>query len=209
MARIVDSTNQLVAPRWAGDFGSPELGLMRGGFRLDASQWETVDYTITATEPAIATATEITVAALPVAIPADTVLDFAGTGELARVTVAAAIGATTLTVEALDAAIEDNDTATYTVTDASPVTVLSGTAVGRTIAERDTGDGFGPADAADDEIFLIYFDVWDASINPDFVAYRPYAGRIVKENFLPGFDDLAAGVVTDLRARYNLIRGAE
>jgi hypothetical protein len=209
MARIVDSTNQLAAPRWAGDFGSPELGLMRGGFRLDAAQWETRDYTITVTEPAIVGAVALTVAALPVAIPADTVLDFTGAGEMARVTVAAAIGATSLTVEALDAAIEDNDTATFTVTDATPVSVASGTAVGRTLAERDAGDDFGPADAADDEIFLTYFDVWDASINPDFVAYRPYAGRIVKENFLPGFDDLAAGVVTALRARYQLIRGAD
>jgi hypothetical protein len=125
------------------------------------------------------------------------------------VTVAAAAGATSLTVTATEGDIADGDEATFTVTDASPVTVLSGTAVGRTIAERDTGDGFGPADAADDEILLIYFDVYDASINPDFVAYRPYSGRIVKENFLPGFDDLAAGVVTALRARYNLIRGAD
>lgn len=209
MARIVDSTNQLAAPRWAGDFGSPELGLARGPFRLDASQWATRDYTITVTEPASAGAVALTVAALPVAIPADTVLDFTGAGELARVTVAAAIGATSLTVEALDAAIEDNDTATFTVTDATPVTIPSGTPVGRTFAERDTGDAFGPAATGDDEVMLTYFDVYDASINPDFVGYRPFAGRTVKENFLPdGWDD-DAGVVTLLRARYNMILGAE
>jgi hypothetical protein len=209
MARVVDTTNTLAAPRWAGDFGSPELGLMRGGLRVDVAQWQDIDYTVTVTEPAIVGATSLTVAALPVAIPSGTILDFAGAGEFARVTANAAAGATALTVEALDAAIEDNDTATYTVSDTDEVSIPSGTAVGRTIAERDAGDDFGPAAAADDEIFLIYFDIWDARYNPDFVGYRPYAGRIVKENFLPGFDDLAAGVVTALRARYNLVRGAD
>lgn len=207
MARIVDSTNQLASPRWAGDFGSPELGLMRGPFRLDPDQFASQTYTITVTEPASAGAVALTVAALPVAIPDDTILDFAGTGELVHVTAAAAIGATSLTVEAIDAAIEDNDTAPFTVTDAVPVQVPSGTVVGRTIAEAEAGDGFGPADAADDEIYIIYFDIQDASINPDFVGYRPYAGRTVKQNFLPGFDDLAAGVVTALRARYILVIG--
>lgn len=207
MARIVDSTNQLVAPRWAGDFGSPDLGLMRGGFRLDAAQWEERDYTITATEVAAIAAVSITVAALPVAVPAGTDLSFDGVA--ARTSADAAIGATALPVEALEVAVADNATAVYTAVDTTPVTVVSGTPVGRTLAERDAGDQFGPADAADDEIYLIYFDVQDASINPDFVAYRPYAGRIVKENFLPGFDDLAAGVVTALRTRYTMIRGAD
>lgn len=209
MARIQDSTNQLTSPRWAGDFGSPELGLMRGPFQLDAAQFETTTYTITVTEPASAGAVELTVAALPVAIPEDTILDFAGTGELVRVTEAAALGATTLTVEATDAAIEDNDTAPFVVTDPSPVVVPSGTVVGRTLAEQATGDPFGPADAADDEVYIIYFDVQDASINPDFVAYRPYAGRVVKQNYLPNWDSLAAGVIADLRARYLLIVGNE
>lgn len=207
MARIQDSTNQLVSPRWAGDFGSPELGLLRGGLRLDPTQFETTTYTITMTATANAAAVALAVAALPVAIPADTILNFTGTGELARVTVAAAIGATSLTVEALDAAIEDTDTAPFVVEDASPVVVASGTVVGRTLAERTSGDDFGPAAAADDEIFIVYFEVQDASINPDFVAYRPYAGRIVKQNYLPNFASLAAGVVTALRLRYILIVG--
>lgn len=62
---------------------------------------------ITATEPAVATDTEITVAALPVDVPAGTILDF-GPGTLAEVTEDAEAGATTLTVTALDAAIADN-----------------------------------------------------------------------------------------------------
>jgi hypothetical protein len=109
----------------------------------------------------------------------------------------------------LDAAIEASDTATFTVTDPVPLQVPSGTAVGRTLAERNAGTQFGPAASGDDEVYLTYFDIQDASVNPDFVAYRPYAGRVVKENFLPGFSGLAAAVVTALRARYILIRGAD
>jgi hypothetical protein len=62
---------------------------------------------ITATEPAVATDTTITVAALPVDVPAGTILDF-GPGTLAEVTVDADAGDTTLTVTALDAGIADN-----------------------------------------------------------------------------------------------------
>lgn len=207
MARIVDSTNSLTSPRWAGDFGSPELGLMRGPLRLDPAQWATVTHTITVTEPASAGAVALTVAALPVAIPINTVLDFAGAGELVRVTAAASIGATELTVEATDAAIEDNDTAPYVTTDAVPINIPSGTAVGRTLAERDAGTQFGPAASGDVEVYLTYFDIQDASINPDFEAYRPFAGRTVKENFLPGWATLDAAVITLLRARYNMVRG--
>lgn len=207
MARIVDSTNQLVSPRWAGDFGSPELGLMRGPFRLDHAQFASTTFTITTGAGAAIGATSIPVTALPVAIPAGTFLDWTGTGEFSKVTANAAVGATALTVEALDVAIEAADTATFTTTDAAPVTVPSGTPVGRTIAERNAGNDFGPAAAADDEIYLIYFEVQDTTINPDFVAYRPHAGRVVKENFLPTGWDTISGVVTKLRAAYNLVRG--
>lgn len=208
MARIVDNTNQLVSPRWAGDFGSPELGLERGPFRVDPAQWANVDYIVKLNGAASAGAVSLTVDALPVAIPANTYLKF-GPDELVRVTTAAAKGATTLATDATGAAIEDNDEATYTVTDAVPLQIPNGTVVGRTLAERTSGANFGPAAAADDEIFIIYFDIQDASINPDFVAYRPFAGRTVKQNYLPGFADLAAGVVTALRARYFLTIGQD
>lgn len=207
MARIVDNTNQLAAPRWAGDFGSPELGLMRGGLRLDPAQFTSTVYTITVTEPATAGDAALTVAALPVALPAGTFLQ-SGTNEIIRIATNAALGATALVVDAIGQALEDNDVFLYTVVHASPVVVPDGTPVGRTLAERNSGDGFGPAAAADDEIYLIYFPVQDVVINPDFVGYRPDAGRIVKENFLPSGWDTISGVVTKLRAKYTLIRGA-
>lgn len=208
MARIVDNTNQLVSPRWAGDFGSPELGLERGPFRVDPAQWASVDYTVTLTAQASAAATSLTVAALPVAIPAGTFLKF-GPDEIARVSANAAKGATSIAVDALGQQIENADSATYTVTDAAPVFIPSGTVVGRTLAERTSGDDFGPAISTDDEIFIIYFDIEDASVNPDFVAYRPYAGRTVKQNYLPGFADLASNLVTSLRARYFMTIGQD
>lgn len=204
MARIVENTNQLTPAAWAGDYFSRDH-MIPGGAKVVAASWQNVAYTVTADGAASAGATSITVDPLPVAIPANTILDFTGTGELVRVTAAAAAGATTLTVEALDAAVEDNDTATYTVTDAVPVTVPSGTIVGRTIAERDAGTAYGPADANDDEVYIVCFDVYDATVNADVELYRP--GSIVKENFLPGWADVAAGVKTKVRAAYTCVRG--
>lgn len=207
MARFVQNANVITAPAWAGDYFERDH-MIPGGAKINAALWQNVDYTITVTEPATAGAVSLTVAALPVAIPANTILDFSGTGELVRVTTDAAVGATTLTVEAIDAAIEDNDTATYTVTDAVPVSVPSGTAIGRTFAERDNGDAFGPAAATDDEIYLTCFDVLDATVNPDVELYRP--GSVVKENFLPQVmnDTMIAGVLDELRARYICTTGA-
>jgi hypothetical protein len=134
-------------------------------------------------------------------------LNWTGTGEFSLLTANAALGATSLTVEALDVAIEAADTATFTTTDAVPVTIPSGTPVGRTAAEAAANTNFGPADAADVEIYLTYFDVWDASVNPDFVAYRPYAGRVVKSNYLPDVANIAAGVITALKLRYLFVLG--
>ncbi len=85
--------------------------------------------------------------------------------------------------------------------------IPSGTALGRTLAERNAGTGFGPAAAADEEVFLLALDVSDALVNNDCELYRP--GRIVKENFLPGFGGLAAGVIAILRDLYVMTRGAE
>lgn len=85
--------------------------------------------------------------------------------------------------------------------------IPSGTPIGRTIAERDAGDAFGPADAADDEVFLLAFDIPDAVLNDDAELYRP--GSAVKENFLPGWAGLAAGVKTVIRDLYVCYRGAE
>lgn len=205
MARIQETANVFTAPAWAGDYTGREHNLP-GGSQVNAAQWETVTYTITTSGAALG-ATTIPVTALPVALPIGTVLDWTGPGELSTLTAAAALGATSLAVEPLDAAIEAGDTAPYTVTDASPVSISNGTLVGRTWAEQATGDSFGPAVAADDEIFFIINDVWDASINPDVELYRHES--VVKTNFLPAgtWDAMAAGLQTKVRALYTCVIG--
>lgn len=73
------------------------------------------------------------------------------------------------------------------------VEVPSGTLVGRTMAERTAGTGFGPYSAgnptatpavpADDEVYLVIYDVYDAAENPECALYRH--GSLVYEDKLP------------------------
>jgi hypothetical protein len=205
MARIVDNTNQITAPVWAGDYFNREH-MIPGGARVDAAQFTDTDAVsvVVGAAGAAGAATTVPVAALSGPIPSGTLLYF-GTNKFATLTAAAATGATTLTVAAIPTALVSGDTATYA---GVGVTVLipSGTVVGRTLAERNAGTAFGPADASDDEVYLTCFDVLDAVVNPDIELYRP--NSVVKENFLPNFAGLAAGVVTLLRTAYIMTRGA-
>lgn len=207
MARFdLGTWTEVSSPRWAADFRSRDH-LVPGPVKLVAASFPyegTV--TVTANGAASAAATSITVDALPGAIPADTILNFTGTGEFAKVTANAAAGATTLAVEALDAGIEDNDTATYIPSGAKRY-VPSGTVVGRTIAERDAGTGYGPAVSSDDETRILAFSIADVDEDNDGVLYRP--GSVVKENLLPEVvaATLDSGVLTDVRAAYVCTRG--
>lgn len=207
MARIVDSTNQITPPAWAGDYFDRDH-MIPGGARLDPAQFNDQDASVVTVgvAGALAAATSIPVAALTDAIPSGTVLSF-GTNKFARLTAAAAVGATSLTVAAIPTALVSGDTATYAGVGAT-VTVLSGTTVGRTIAERDAGTAYGPAAAADDEIYIVCFDRYDVTINADIELYRP--NSIVKENFLPQVLDgtMITGVLTKLRAAYVCTVGA-
>jgi hypothetical protein len=204
MARIVDSGNTLTSPVWAGDFLDREH-LMPGGAKLDAAQFNAYDaVVVTTTAQAAAAATSISVAALSGAIPAGTILYFGEAGELARLSSAAAAGATSLAVDAIPAQIESGDVAVYAGTSGIK-RVLSGTPIGRTYTERDAGTGFGPAVSTDDEIYLVAFEVTDASVNADVELYRP--GSIVKETFVPGWAGFATNLKTALRARYQCVNG--
>jgi hypothetical protein len=204
MARITESTNLLSAPQWAGDYMNREH-MIPGGGRVDAAQWATVTYTVKLAATAAAAAVALVTDALPIAIPAGTTLDFAGAGGFALTTVLAAAGATSITVEALDAEILNDAEAPFVVTDPVPVTIASGTLIGRTHTERLAGTNFGPADSADDEFYVVCFAVYDAAINPDVELYRPPS--VVKENFLPEWASLSAGMKTKLRATYQCVTG--
>lgn len=188
-------------PRWLADERQRQH-LIPGPVKLVASEFASDD-TVTATVGAggaIAGATSVPVAALSGPIPSGAILDFTGAGKFARLTAGAATGAATLTVEALVQALVAGDQAAYL---GSGVKFIpSGTAIGRTIAERNANTGYGPAAALDDEIYLLALDVADANEDNDGVLLRPNA--VVKENFLPEVmaETLAAEVLTEIRARY-------
>lgn len=83
------------------------------------------------------------------------------------------------------------------------ITVPSGTVVGRTIAERNAGSPLGPAADTDVDIYIVAFDVTNSLTNDDVELARPYAGLIVKENFLPtALSSLSATIQAAIRARY-------
>jgi hypothetical protein len=168
--------------------------------RLDAAAFPVLgQVTVTAPSGAALGATSITVTALDGPIPAGTVLDFTGTGELAILTACAVDGATTLAVGALDAAIEAGDTATYAPAGARRF-VASGTLVGRTYTERGAGAGFGPYAGGDEEVYLVVHDVFDADVNPEVTLYRH--GSLVSEKYLPSGVNL-----TQVRANYQTVPG--
>lgn len=193
----------LTSPVWAGDFLNREH-LIPGGAKLNAAAFNGPDaVVVTTSAAAIAGAVALAVVALTGPLPADTMLYFGGT-KYARVTVAAAAGATALTVAALPTAIAAGDSATYAGTDAKAIP--SGTIIGRTIAERDALTGFGPAADTDDEIFIVAFDITDADSVADVELYRH--GSIVKENFVPGWAGVAAGLKTKVRTLYACTIGA-
>lgn len=203
MARITQSANTLTAPVWAGDYLDREH-LVPGGAKLAAAAFLREDaVTVTVGVAGAAQgATSVPVAALTGPIPSGTILRFSA-DEYARLSSAAAAGATSLAVEALVNALESGDTATYAGVGA--FAVRSGTLVGRTYAERASGDAFGPWTTGDDEVYLVVYDVLDVTANNDVELYRH--GGIVKENFLPGFASLAAGALAAIRAAYQTTRG--
>ena len=85
--------------------------------------------------------------------------------------------------------------------------ILSGTLIGRTYAEQVAGTGFGPADDADDEMYLVAFDVTDAVDLPDVELYRH--GSMVKEDLLPEWGDpLSAAKIAYIRANYATMQSA-
>jgi hypothetical protein len=203
MARITTTDNTLTAPRWAGDYLDREH-VLPGGAKLLASAFAREDaVVVTLDGSADVGATSLTVDALDGAIPSGTMLHFSS-GEFALLTAAAAAAATSLTVEAIPVALEDNDTATYA--GVATYAVRSGTLIGRTFAERTSGTAFGPHAENDDEVYLVVYDVLDVSVNNDVDLYRP--GSVVKENFLPDFADWSAVDLAALRATYTTTRGA-
>ncbi|CAA9385194.1 hypothetical protein AVDCRST_MAG94-5099 [uncultured Leptolyngbya sp.] len=209
-----------VSPAWSGTPQHQPKVLVPGGGFLNATAFTLSSNAIVVTvgaAGAAANATSVPVAALTdnrtettnttVLIPAGTLLDFTGAGKYARLTAPAFKGATTLTVEALPQALVSGDTAGYSA--GGNLYVRSGILIGRTYAERDAGVGYGPADVAtpDDEIHLLFFDVYNATDDPECEMYMAKAGNVVYENFLPNWDSLPSAQKTWIRANYTCLKG--
>lgn len=206
MARsMAQSGPTLSSPRWAGDY-LDRNALLPGGAKLDAVQFMAEDAVIVVVGAAgaAANATAVPVDALSGPLPSGTLLDFGGK-KFARLSAAADEGDTSLAVDALATALVDNDQAIYAGTGSTHVP--SGTVVGRTITERDASEGFGLADAGDDEIYIVALEVTDVTALDDVELYRH--GRVVKENFLPGWSSLATAVQDLVREFYTCTRGAD
>jgi len=101
------------------------------------------------------------------------------------------------------------DNAAFGAADSSGrLPIPSGTVVGRSIAERNANAPFGPAADTDVDIYITAFDVSDVLVNDDVELARPYAGLVVKENFLPTpLASLTSTIQAAIRARYTCTIG--
>lgn len=193
---------QAASPAFMGDLNDREH-ILPGGAQLDATSMLSADsVTIHNTAVAAADATSIAVSALPVAIPAGTKLTFTG-GKVAYVSADAAAAATSLSVYALAAEIDDESDATYDPANANMI-VPAGTLVGRTNAEKLAGAKFGAAADADDEVFIVAEEV-DLASTPDCNLVRH--GSLIKFNFLPSWDGASSTVKGKMHSMYQLIKG--
>lgn len=192
-------------PRWLGDETSRDH-LIPGGVKLDSAAFpveDAVTVTVAAAGAPIGAVSIPLSAGTSGPIPSGTFLNFTGVGEFALVTAPVPKGATAIPVEALDAAIEAGDTATYPGT--GKKFVAGGTILGQTQAEMDAGAQWGPWTAGDDHVRVLRFPVEDVVDDNDGVLVRP--GSVIKYNLLPQVP-LSAAQITALRtAGYVLQRG--
>lgn len=150
-------------------------------------------------------ATSLTTLAMPAGTkPANTNTATVPAGrKIATLTADAAVGATSLTVAALGFQAVDADAAIYAI--GTERRIESGTLLGRTYIERDAGTGFGPYAANDDEVYLLAFQIDDATIDNDATLVRHQT--LIKENWLPGWASYSTEAKAALRAAYQVTRG--
>lgn len=201
--------NTITAPQWAGDFLNRD-SLVPGGAKADIAQFVATDSARVVVSAAGAALGAVAIPLNPAnplqnPIPANTLLYF-GAGLYAYTTALTPAGAGPIPVQALPVAIPAASVAVYA--GVGKKSLRSGIFVGRTFAERDAGTPFGPAAAADDELYLVAFAVPDLVKNNDIDLYRHR--RVVKENFLPEWATISAdaALLAKLRALYTTTKGA-
>jgi hypothetical protein len=193
-----------VHPRWAKDYFNRD-SVLPGGVKVDPTQFPREGAVqVTVNGAVTAGATSITVDALTGPIPANTMLRFTG-GQMAFVNAAAATGATTLAVDALGFDIPDNAAAWYM--GSGKVTIVDGTLIGRTFAERDAKTPFGPAVSTDEEVYALVHTIDDAIRNNDADVYRH--GRLIDETHFPGWASLSGAMQTLVRSLYQTTIGVD
>ncbi len=206
MPRATYSGNTQSAPTFIGDFLSRDY-LLPGGVKINAAEFLTEgSVKITVGANAAADATSVTVAALSGAIPNGAVIPVgaASSKKFMTLNAAAAAGATTLTVQPLVTALSNGDTGNYTSMSARKP-IPAGTRIGRTFTERASNTPFGAAADADDEIFVVAYDIHDAALVNDAEVLRE--GTLIKENLLPGWTTETSTIKGKVRAFYQTTTG--
>lgn len=188
--------------RWAGDFIGADTILPIPG-KVDAAAFDAEGSVKVIVAPAGAaqgaTSIPVTGNLLTGAIPAGTVLRFSS-DEFATVNAGGGVaGGASVPVEALVNALESADTAIYPGTSGRKY-IPSGTVFGRTFTERANNAPWGPASDTDDEVLIGTREIFDANKKTDMEFYRP--GKVVKENFLPGWATMSAAVKAKIRSIY-------
>ena len=199
MARIRQQMfKQRTHPVWAGDFSGREHNLA-GGAQADLADFTPDPVAQTTAAAAAAGDEQVTLtAAFGVALKeGDRIYDAAGPQSVI-VAADVAADATVVAVRPLKKAIAAG--ASLAAVPVRKVAVPSGTLVGRTFAERAAGAGFGPADAADDEVYLVLFGSVDVELEPDIELYR--LGSLVYENLLPEWGTMGAALQALVREKY-------
>lgn len=190
------SSSTLQQPEWSAEC-LPAENLLNAGTQLDLAQFSYADaQTLTLAAGAITSGSNKTLTlttALTDDLPAGTILNF-GSGKYATLTTKGAKGATTIAGVTLAANIAGGETTAYKGV-SGHVVVPSGTLVGRTYTERDAGTGFGVAAVADDEIYIVAFQVERGEIDAGVTLVRHQT--LIYEDKLPGW----AGFDTDTKAK--------
>ena len=190
------------APECFGDPVNADTSVS-GGARVDSAQFPRADrVAVTVDGAVLAGVKQITVDALLGPIPAGKLIYIAGVA--VRTRLAAGTGATTIYTQPLEAPLADNAAGEYM--GSGRIELLKGTVLGRSIAERNAGTGFGPAVVGDDEIYLLARYIPDAADIDDVSLYRHVFQ--VYENFLPGIATMDQALLTKLRGLYTMLTGA-
>ena len=146
--------------------------------------------------------TLLTATALTGDITAGTIIDF-GAGKFATLTVVAIAGASSILGVTLAVGTAGGEVGTYPGT--GDIRIESGILLGRTFAERDAGAMFGPYATADDEVYVLAFQVNNADLDAEAALVRPQV--LIRENWLPGWAAYTADAKAALRKTYQVVRG--